>query len=184
MQRCMKKAHNVYGQKVKSKWSEGKKGHSLPRFHVKSFWNLFGFPCIYRIKFEAFLDIDKIFNNFKIQIFHIVNLKNADISAFNIFSDIFLTPAFCWMLSYCHFMILTTSKLIFSSDFFGRKILQIICESRWGALVSLVMLLISTLIPKGPLFHSIKYDCLAEYILPLSWQKNTSLLTQFSKSNM
>ena len=34
-----------------------------------------------------------------------------------------------------------------------------------GALVSVVMLLISTLIPKGPLFHSIKYDCLGVFYL-------------------
>ena len=98
--------------------------------------------------------------------------KRIILFSHNLRPTIWQSPmAFRWILSLCDCDF--GSKPKFSSDIFGyfaeEKYFRVLLSSISSPRLVMLLLLISTLIPKGPLFQAIKYDRLApEFILPFS----------------
>ena len=82
---------------------------------------------------------------------------------------------FLWLsVGSCHFVIVSLAQSqnfhpIFFGYFAEEKYFRVLLSSISSPRLVMLLLLISTLIPKGPLFQAIKYDRLApEFILPFS----------------
>ena len=85
---------------------------------------------------------------------------------------------FLWLsVGSCHFVIVSLAQSqnfhpIFFGYFEEEKYFRVLLSSISSPRLVMLLLLISTLIPKGPLFQAIKYDRLApEFILPFSKKK-------------